>query len=401
MRVLFCFIVVLSCLFAQNIDLSIQKSQAKIQKNIKAQNRISAKIKDLGNQITSQNNELKVLTEEIQILEKEIEDNQGKFLKEQEEFQNAKLKNDELHKRNASIQAQITKLIAQELAFRVIVNDEQPASADDIVLSELFKTLNQNAKTSIASLSEEKKEIVIEMTEISKKIQALQGVIKRQNEKRTKLKSDIQKHNTLISKLEKDLETYDDRLSKIAQERKNLDEILEKLNIRKQKELKQLDVEKKTKIAKKDRPAPLEVRRMGSSYRQVSTTRYRGKKISPPLDFYKIDQRFGTYFDPVYKIKVFNESVILSPKQKNANVKNVMDGKVVFAKETPVLKKVVIIEHANSIHTIYAYLDKIAPTIRPGLRIKKGYIVGKVDERLGFEVTQKDRHIDPLELIGE
>lgn len=78
-----------------------------------------------------------------------------------------------------------------------------------------------------------------------------------------------------------------------------------------------------------------------------------------------------------------------------------MDGKVVFAKETPVLKKVVIIEHANSIHTIYAYLDKIAPTIRPGLRIKKGYIVGKVDERLGFEVTQKDRHIDPLELIGE
>lgn len=401
MRVLFSLLVVLSCLFAQNIDLSIQKSQAKIQKNIKAQNRISAKIKDLGNQITSQNNELKVLTEEIQILEKEIEDNQGKFLKEQEEFQNAKLKSEELHRRNASIQSQITKLIAQELAFRVIVNDRQPVSPDDIILSELFKTLNQNAKTSIASLSEEKKKIAVEMDDISKKLQVLQVVIKRQNEKRTKLESDIKKRNTLIAKLERDLEVYDHRLSKIAQERKNLDEILEKFNIRKQKEQKRFEDEQKTQIAKKERLVPLDVRRMGSSYRQVSTTHYRGKKISPPLDFYKIDQRFGTYFDPVYKIKVFNESVILSPKEKNANVKNVMDGKVVFAKETPVLKKVVIIEHANSIHTIYAYLDKIAPTIRPGLRIKKGYIVGKVDERLGFEVTQKDKHIDPLELIGE
>ncbi len=401
MRVLFSLLVVLSCLFPQNIDLSIQKSQAKIQKNIKAQNRISAKIKDLGNQITSQNNELKVLTEEIQILEKEIEDNQGKFLKEQEEFQNAKLKSEELHRRNASIQSQITKLIAQELAFRVIVNDRQPVSPDDIILSELFKTLNQNAKTSIASLSEEKKKIAVEMDDISKKLQVLQVVIKRQNEKRTKLESDIKKRNTLIAKLERDLEVYDHRLSKIAQERKNLDEILEKFNIRKQKEQKRFEDEQKTQIAKKERLVPLDVRRMGSSYRQVSTTHYRGKKISPPLDFYKIDQRFGTYFDPVYKIKVFNESVILSPKEKNANVKNVMDGKVVFAKETPVLKKVVIIEHANSIHTIYAYLDKIAPTIRPGLRIKKGYIVGKVDERLGFEVTQKDKHIDPLELIGE
>lgn len=401
MRVLFSLLVVLSCLFPQNVDLSIQKSQAKIQKNIKAQNRISAKIKDLGNQITSQNNELKVLTEEIQILEKEIEDNQGKFLKEQEEFQNAKLKSEELHRRNASIQSQITKLIAQELAFRVIVNDRQPVSPDDIILSELFKTLNQNAKTSIASLSEEKKKIAVEMDDISKKLQVLQVVIKRQNEKRTKLESDIKKRNTLIAKLERDLEVYDHRLSKIAQERKNLDEILEKFNIRKQKEQKRFEDEQKTQIAKKERLVPLDVRRMGSSYRQVSTTHYRGKKISPPLDFYKIDQRFGTYFDPVYKIKVFNESVILSPKEKNANVKNVMDGKVVFAKETPVLKKVVIIEHANSIHTIYAYLDKIAPTIRPGLRIKKGYIVGKVDERLGFEVTQKDKHIDPLELIGE
>ncbi len=63
------------------------------------------------------------------------------------------------------------------------------------------------------------------------------------------------------------------------------------------------------------------------------------------------------------------------------------------------LKKVVIIEHPNQMHTIYAHLDKIAPTVRPGLRIPKGYVIGKVNDKLNFEVTIKDRHINPLELI--
>ncbi|MCE3047579.1 murein hydrolase activator EnvC family protein [Helicobacter kayseriensis] len=402
MRLVVGILAIIIGLNAQNVDNAIKKNQAKIQKNIKEQDRISAKIKELGKQISFQNNELKSLVDEIQILEKEIEDNQGKFLEEEKEFKLAKNRSDELHKRNMDIQSQITKLIAQELAFRVIVSDKQPTSSEDIVLSELFGALSKNAKTSIASLTDEKKKIGVEIQEISKKMQALQGVIKQQNQRRTKLQEGVKRSNVLIAKLEKDLKAYDERMSKIAQERRNLDEILEQLNIRKQNE-KRKDIQKKdeakTQIAKKDRVAPLDVRRMGSSYRQVSTMHYRGRKTIAPLDTYAIEQRFGTYFDPVYKIKVFNESVILSPKKANSNVKNVMDGKVVFAKETPVLKKVVIIEHANQMHTIYAYLDKIAPTIRPGLRIKRGYIIGKVNERLGFEVTQKDKHIDPLELI--
>lgn len=400
MRLIVCLIFVLSVFSAQNVDTAIKKNQVKIQKTIQEQNKIGAKIRELGKQITLQNNELRALIEEMQILEKEIEDNQGRFLKEEKEYKLAQEKSQELHKRNMDIQSQITKLIAQELAFRVIVSNKQPASSEDIVLSELFQTLSKNAKSSIASLTEEKRGVEIEIKKLAKQLDSLQVVIKQQNQRREKLQEKVKRHNTLLVKLENDLKSYDAKMSKIAQERKNLDEILEKLNIRKQKESKQLKSQKtQTQIAKKDRNAPMDVRRMGSSYRQVSTTRYRGKKTMSPLDAYTIEQRFGTYFDPVYKIKVFNESVILSPKRANANVKNVLDGKVVFANETPVLKKVVIIEHANQMHTIYAYLDKIAPTIRPGLRIKRGYIIGKVNERLGFEVTQKDKHIDPLELI--
>ena len=60
----------------------------------------------------------------------------------------------------------------------------------------------------------------------------------------------------------------------------------------------------------------------------------------------------------------------------------------------------VIIEHKDNMHTIYAQLDKIAPTIKPGRAVKKGYTIGRVDNALKFEVTLKDKHIDPLELIN-
>ena len=98
-------------------------------------------------------------------------------------------------------------------------------------------------------------------------------------------------------------------------------------------------------------------------------------------------------------MKVFNESVTLLTKGDD-KVKSVLDGKVVFAKDTPILKKVVIIEHKDNMHTIYAQLDKIAPTIKPGTTIKKGYTIGRIENTLKFEVTLKDKHIDPLELIS-
>ncbi len=76
-----------------------------------------------------------------------------------------------------------------------------------------------------------------------------------------------------------------------------------------------------------------------------------------------------------------------------------LDGKVVYAKDTAILDRVVIVENSYGIHTIYAHLSKIAPTIKVGKKIKKGYVLGRVESDLSFEVTQKSYHINPLELI--
>jgi murein DD-endopeptidase MepM/ murein hydrolase activator NlpD len=63
------------------------------------------------------------------------------------------------------------------------------------------------------------------------------------------------------------------------------------------------------------------------------------------------------------------------------------------------LGNVVVVLHSRKIHTVYAGLSKIAPTIRVGSKIKKGYIVGKVNEKLIFQATKNSKHINPLRLI--
>ena len=77
-----------------------------------------------------------------------------------------------------------------------------------------------------------------------------------------------------------------------------------------------------------------------------------------------------------------------------------LSGKVVFAKQTPLLDNVVIIENSNGIHTIYAHLSQIAPTIKVGQKVQQGYVIGRVARDLTFEVTQKSYHIDPLQMIS-
>ena len=113
----------------------------------------------------------------------------------------------------------------------------------------------------------------------------------------------------------------------------------------------------------------------------------------------RVIKNFGTYTDPIYKIKIFNESITLKSATKDAKVKNILNGKVVFSGKTSMLGKVVVVAHNRKIHTVYAGLSKISPTIAVGTKIKKGYVVGKVNEKLIFQATKDSKHINPLRLI--
>lgn len=140
------------------------------------------------------------------------------------------------------------------------------------------------------------------------------------------------------------------------------------------------------------------VRQVNSSYKASATYAYKGGKTISPLSGARLIKKFGTYVDPIYKIKIFNESITLQASS-SSKVQNILNGKVVFAGKSSMLGKVVVISHSDKIHTVYAGLSMIAPTIHVGTKIQKGYVVGKVNEKLIFQATKDSKHIDPLKLI--
>ena len=176
-------------------------------------------------------------------------------------------------------------------------------------------------------------------------------------------------------------------------------EALRKATTKEEKEQARLAAKEAEVEEKKVYKESEKVRQVNSSYKKSQTYAYRGNKTISPLPGAKIIKKFGTYVDPIYKIKIFNESITLKAKKKNAKVKNVLNGKVVFSGKSSMLGNVVVVLHSSKIHTVYAGLSKIAPTIRVGAKIKKGYVVGKVNEKLIFQATKNSKHINPLRLI--
>ncbi len=155
------------------------------------------------------------------------------------------------------------------------------------------------------------------------------------------------------------------------------------------------EAEKESKIVYKESE---KVRQVNSSYKASATYAYKGGKTISPLSGARLIKKFGTYVDPIYNIKIFNESITLQASS-NSKVQNILNGKVVFAGKSSMLGKVVVVSHSDKIHTVYAGLSKIAPTIHVGTKIQKGYVVGKVNQKLIFQATKDSKHINPLELI--
>jgi len=165
----------------------------------------------------------------------------------------------------------------------------------------------------------------------------------------------------------------------------------------KEKETKQIKFISKEKL---DDDIDIKVKKIGSSTKGIKISKYYGRKTIAPLKSYKIVKKFGKYYDSVYKIELFNESITLKPTKPNSKVYNVFNGEIVYAKNNSgLLANVVIVKHSKGLHTIYSHLDKISPTLKVGKWIKKGYVVGRVNDILQFQATKNSRYIDPEKLF--
>lgn len=410
MRLLIIFLLAIS-LFGDTTK-NIQTNQKKLENIATKADSINAKLKTLGANINDKNAKIKELERQINALNTNINKNQKNYETNERIFKETLTKQETLNQRLGVLQGELIDRVLKDMAIIMMLNQKEPLSEDAIISEEVLKHLSAQAKKDIEVIIKEQARVQGDLEVSKARIENAKKIITAQIKKREILQEARDAQEVLAKKMSAELEAYNNELKTLDRERVGIQKILVDLNILKKKELQEQErkrkqladsakkAQKSTKTAESSTTiAPLEVRQIGSSYRNVSTAKYKGAKTIAPLKNYTILTKYGPYFDPVYKMRVFNEFITLGVKTR-ASVLAVLDGKVVFAKNTPVLKKVVILEHKNGIHTIYSYLDEIPRNIAVNARVKKGATIAFVGEKLHFEVTQKDKHIDPLQLIN-
>ena len=389
---------------ASSIDRKISASKKRLASTRSSYANMDRKLAAIAAQIAKNKKELAKLDKLIADAEKQISLNAVQLEEGSKQLVELTRQARKLESKKRDFEKRLVDLLSNRYILEEIKRQKGIESADDVVISEAIRKLIDMESAEIRTLKAEYLKTAKEHARYLKEAEHLKKVIKRYKRKKAAAEEEKKHREALMAKLEHQKKAYKNRLERLQGEEENLRKTLAKLHIlkKREEERKRKERAKKRKLAKTAEIAKgekLKVRTLGSSYQKHAIGRYRGKKTISPVGKARVVKKFGPYTDPIYKIKIFNESVTLQPYRRNAKVKSVLDGRVVFAKDTPMLGKVVIVEHRNGLHTIYAKMDKIAPTIREGKRIRKGYVIGRVEKELMFEVTQKNRHINPLELI--
>ncbi|EAI9065097.1 MULTISPECIES: murein hydrolase activator EnvC family protein [Campylobacter] len=387
-----CFLLFLfsfSVLFANEIA----QKQKDIKENERIVKQLSKKLEDLASEILDNEKNLKKIASEISTLTSKTSKLESSVKTQIKALEQLNAQNKDLLQNKNKIEGKIIDLIAKDFAYDLAIPKNYIESEDSIIALELVGVLDKIFKEEFYQISKDYENISKKIEEKQTQITTINNNLKAYKDQIDELKNLRKKQEQEIAKQKTDKEIYTRKLSNLQAQQQELRKTLNKLKIIKEKE------EEKLAQKKEDKKPSSNVKQVGSSYQTSSVKRYSGPKTIAPLESYTVKQKFGNYVDPIYNIKIYNENVVLKSDSANAAVRNVLDGKVVFAKATPTLKQVVIVENKDGIHTIYAHLDKIAPGVKVGRNIKKGYIIGRVESDLTFEVTQKNFHINPLEMI--
>lgn len=404
-RLLMMFTLVFLLLEAKSsVDSKIKKANTKISSYSKNYEKINKKMAQNARAILKQKRAILKEQTLLKKLKKELLDKEKNY--EENKLLLKELKNSQeiLKKDGDSLEEELAFTIAQSVSLSIVLEEEYTSSQESIIEFEVLQLMLKNAKAKIKRLNSKFYNNSKNIDMLSKKANRLEVAIAIIDKKRKDVVNTQEKNKKALKKLKIAKSSYKKELKKVLKKQDTLKRTLSKLNIIKIDEIKKAKEEaarkkafnSKTIISDKGLP---KVKQHGSSYQAAKTKRYRGKKTIAPFKPYKITKKYGTYTDPIYGIKVFNESISLKANKKNTKVKTVFNGKVIYADKTAVLDNIVIVEHHDGLHTIYANLSQISPNIKKGKKIKKGYTIGRVNDELIFEVTQKSYHINPIRLF--
>ena len=445
-KIVFLLIVFVSAIFAaSNIDQKIQTNKEKLDSSSDKRDSTSLKIKELAEQIESQNTNITNIEKEIKQINSDIDEHQKLLEEAKGKLDDLKSKSSELIREKTSSEEQIVDTIIEEFSISIAVKLVSEDSLQELIDSEIYTLLSQHSKDKVLKLNTSYSSLSANTKNNQKDIDKISSYIDDRQKTKDKLTVLKEKHSSSLASLEQQHKSYQEELNKVAKEQESLKNLLSELNILKQEEAKKAEAamaaaeeEKRKKLQallsqKKAIPnnsdairedvvddssaqdevqtadvrnqryaknLNLDVKKIGSSTDGVTIIKYKGEKTISPLKSFKVVKNFGTYYDPVYKIKLFNESIVLKSEEEKAKVVSVLNGKVVYAKKNAgMLDNVVIIQHENGLHTIYSHLDEISPTLVVGKWIQQGYVVGRVNNTLMFQATKDSAHIDPKDLF--
>ena len=414
-RTFLLILAVCATLFAAGTTANkTQSTKQNLKTKAEQEKKLNKKLDELAKSILSGEENVKTTAEQISALSVQVKELESSAKAADASLNTLIAQNKDLVAEQKRIEASLLAIISKRFAYDLIVPKNYIESEESIISAEILNSLTKDSQNEVNKIAKDYSKTINSIKSQTDKIGAIKLDLAEFRSKQDKLIALQTKQKKDLAQLKSDKDSYEKELSAIQADQEELRKTLEKLAIiAKNEEEEKARAQQKAKLeeAKKaknneklasqsQKTAKNDVRQVGSSYQMSQVKRYTGAKTIAPLEKFTLKQAFGDYTDPIYKIKIFNESVVLRSALSDAVVKNVLDGKVVFAKETSLLQKVVIVENKDGIHTIYAHLSKIAPTIKVGSRLKKGYVIGRVERDLTFEVTQKNYHINPMELIA-
>ncbi len=419
---------------ASNTDNKIKKSEKNLQKSETQQKEASEQLDKIAKDIKKANRDNQALNKKLEVLSEQFSQNEEAYQISKKTLVEYDQSLNTINRKIKEKKQIFIETLANQSSVIHAMNESHDPSRESIVMQEAYQLLKkQNNKELIALKQQIDDKKILKRKIVEKRSSVKNKIDKIAKERKEYEKQKITKQK-LLRKLENNEGQYRNKLQKTMDKQNALRSTLADLNILQKKEVekeKQIAAEQKAAMLAKARQEKADrkkrklarakarkagkkvvyeakpkvvasskpsVKKRGSSYRKNKTYAYRGNKTISPIKGAKVVKKFGTYIDPIYKIKIFNESITLRAPSKNSKVHNVLNGKVVFAGSSSMLGKVVVVSHGK-IHTVYAGLSKIAPNLRKGSRIKKGYVVGKVSRKLIFEATKNSKPINPLKLI--
>ena len=409
-RLIYILFLIPIFIFASTIDKKIAQNQKSLDSSKKNKDNTTVKIKEIADKIEASNTNLSKLEEDIIKINEDIEQHQKLLESSQSKLNNLQAKSSDLIKEKNSSEEEIINTIVEQFSTSLALQLASKESLQELIDNEMFNLLSTNAKQKVLKLNENYNRLTENTKANQQEINKLNSYIKDRLKTKENYKALQIKHTKSLENLEKEHKLYQAELKKVIEQQDSLSKILSDLKIVKQQELKKAQEEKEdnqqaqttnVRNQKYAKDLNLDVKKVGSSTDGVQIVKYKGAKTIAPLKSFKIVKNFGTYYDPVYKIKLFNESVVLQSNEKDSKVVAVLNGKIVYAKKNAgMLENVVIIQHEGGIHTVYSHLDDIAPTLVVGKWVQKGSVVGRVNENLTFQVTKDSSHIDPKDLFN-